>query len=182
MTDNQTVCIPAKLDADDFLRFAIFDTFRLKKRWKAPLAFALIMSAFAAACFALRGRREQAALLGTVLLCIGLILPLVWLLFYPFSVRREARGRGLSKSVSQYETRLDASGITVTRGKETASFRWADLHMAWRVPGCIYLYAAPNRAFLLPEDENADHAWELVCAHLPAQKRQDLRPGISSDG
>ena len=31
--------IPANLDRHDFVQFALFNTFRLKKRWKSPLIF-----------------------------------------------------------------------------------------------------------------------------------------------
>ena len=65
---QEGLLFPSMIDQKDFLRFALFDTFRIKKRWKTPVLFACIMSASAAVCFALRHSREQASLLGGVLL------------------------------------------------------------------------------------------------------------------
>ena len=39
----------SNIDQEDFLRFALFDTFHVKKRWKTPVLFAVLMTAFAAA-------------------------------------------------------------------------------------------------------------------------------------
>lgn len=173
--NKTSVTIPARLDENNFTHFALFDNFRLKKRWKPPLLFACLMSAFALICFSQNSRKDQAVFMGTVLLCVGLLLPLVWFFYYLFSVRKEARKLGLSREKSQYETQLCESGITVSRGADHADWAWQDLHSAWRVRGCIYLYVQPDRAFLLPEDENADPAWEMICSHLPERKRRDLR-------
>ena len=174
-SSSASVTVPAALDGKDFLRFALFDTFRRKKRWKPPVLFACLMSAFALACFSLRGSRDQAVLLGGVLLGVGLLLPLVWFLFYLSSVRKEARRLGLSREQPRYETRLGESGVAMLRGEDRADWRWQDIHAAWRVRGCIYLYVRPEQALLLPEDRNADRAWEILCAHLPESKRKDLR-------
>ena len=86
---KEFLTIPATIDSSDFVSFALFDTFRRKKRWKMPLLFAIIMSAFAIVCFAMRKTRAQATLLGTVLLSIGLVLPLVWFLWFLNSVKKE---------------------------------------------------------------------------------------------
>ena len=144
----------SNIDQKDFLRFALFDTFRVKKRWKTPVLFALLMTAFAAACFTLRQSREQALLLSGVLLGIGLILPLVWYLWYLSSVKKEARKLGLSKSRIAYSLLL---------------------REARRVKGCIYLYVLPTRAFLMPKAEESDAAWDFICRHLPEAKCKDLR-------
>ena len=176
MSENENaVIVPARLDEKDFLRFGFFDTFRMNRGWKRPLLFTCIMAVFAAACFSFRGSREQASLLGWVLLGIGVALPLVWFSLYLSSVRRVARKFGLSKDKTQYETTLKEAGATVTRGEEHAEFRWNEIHSAWRVRNCIYLYVRRDRAYLLPEDENADVAWEIICRMLPEAKRRDLR-------
>ena len=103
---QEGLLFPSMIDQKDFLRFALFDTFRIKKRWKTPVLFACIMSASAAVCFALRQSREQASLLGGVLLGIGLILPIVWYLLFLSSIRNEARKLGLSKVKAAYSLLL----------------------------------------------------------------------------
>ena len=166
---------PSQIDQDDFLRFALFDTFRVKKRWKTPVLFACIMSAFATICFCFRSSREQAALLGGVLLAIGLILPVIWFLLFLSSVKREAKKLGLSKHKAAYYLFLREEGVTITREKEKVEYAWENLHMAWRVKGCIYLYVLPTRAFLMPERAESDAAWDIICRHLPDLRKTDLR-------
>ena len=63
--------LEARVTPEVFREFAFFDTFRRQKRWRGPALFALIMGGFAAVCFALRESREQAVLIGTVLLVVG---------------------------------------------------------------------------------------------------------------
>ena len=172
---QELVMIPATIDSHDFLRFALFDTFRMKKRWKTPVLFACIMSAFSAVCFAARGTHAQAVLLGTVLLSVGLVLPLVWFLLYVSSVRNEGRKHGLSKTKAQYGSFLGKDELKVVRDQEEAVFSWDDLYMAFRVKGCIYLYVSPARAYLLPECGDSDAAWALINSRVLREKIRDLR-------
>ena len=174
-TRKEFLTIPATIDTRDFVSFALFDTFQRKKRWKTPLLFACIMSAFAIVCFAVRKTHDQAVLLGTVLLSIGLVLPLVWYLLFLSSVKTEAKKHGLSRTKAQYFTLLGQDKIKVVRDKEEAVFSWPDLHAAFRVKGCIYLYVSPTRAYLLPDCDDSDAAWNLIASHLPSEKAKDLR-------
>ena len=48
------------------------------KHFRSPAIFAGIMGVFACICYTQIGKAEQAALLGNVLLAIGLILPAVY--------------------------------------------------------------------------------------------------------
>ena len=172
---KEIITIPATIDSHDFLSFALFDTFRRKKRWKTPLLFACIMSAFAIVCFAMRKTRAQAALLGTVLLSLGLVLPLVWFLWFLSSVKKEGKKHSLSKTKAQYFTRLGPEKVKVIQGKNEADFLWKDLYMAYRIKDCIYLYVNPNRAYLLPECDDSDAAWKLITSLLSPEKIKDLR-------
>ncbi|MCR5842738.1 MAG: hypothetical protein K6G66_02145, partial [Oscillospiraceae bacterium] len=97
-----SMTIEGKIDRKTFRRFAMFDTFYVKKRWRSPALFALILSAFAAVCFMGRRTHEQAVLLGGVLLGVGLVLPLVWVGMYALSVSRQAKRMGLSADRTQY--------------------------------------------------------------------------------
>ena len=71
--------LEARVTPEVFREFAFFDTFRRQKRWRGPALFALMMGGFAAVCFALRESREQAVLIGTVLLVVGLGLPAAYI-------------------------------------------------------------------------------------------------------
>lgn len=168
--------LAGNIDGKTFVRFALFDSFVRKKGWRNPLLFALILSAFAAVCFAVRKTHAQAALLGGVLLGVGLILPLVWFGMFLFSVGRQAKRSGLSADKAQYFVTLSPEKIHVEKGEEAADFAWADAYAAYRVRGCIYLYVSAARAFLLPESAESERAWALIAEKLgPARARGQAR-------
>lgn len=58
--EQKDIRVQSNIDPKNFRRFALFDTFCRRKRWRGPLLFAAILSAFAAVCFAMQGRKEQA--------------------------------------------------------------------------------------------------------------------------
>lgn len=173
MKENlKSLTLACKIDRQTFTRFAVYDTLKRKKAWRNPVLFALIMSAFAAVCFLVRRTHAQATLLGGVLLGVGLILPLVWFGMFFSSVRRQAVRSGLSPDKAQYYVTLNEEKIHVSKGKETADFQWQDAYLARREKGCIYLYVAPTRAFLLPDCEQTEQAWALITEKLEPGKVQ----------
>lgn len=173
MNRETELLVPARIDAAAFRRFAVFDAFSVRKRWRSPALFAALMSMFAAVCLTMRGSREGAGLLGGVLLTVGLGLPLVYVVSYVCSVRRQAKRMGLDGRRIVYTLRLGEDGVSVTAGKERAEYRWEQIFRAYRVEGCIYLYAAPGRAFLLPEAEYSAAAWEQIVRRVPAERVLD---------
>ena len=177
MADKQTekLTVAARIDGRTFVRFAAFDTLVRKRAWRNPLLFALILSAFAAVCFCARGSHAQAALPGGVLLTVGLLLPLVWFGSFFASASKQAKRSGLSADRVQYYVTLSPEAIHVTKGGEAADFSWQDVHMAYRTGGCIYLYVSAQRAFLLPDCEESERAWEIIAANLPPDKLRAAR-------
>ncbi len=171
--DLKSVTVPCKIDRKTFLRFAVYDSLVRKMGWRNPVLFALIMSAFAAVCFFVRKTHAQAALLGGVLLGVGLVLPVVWFGMFFSSVSRQATRSGLSPDKAQYYVTLSEEKIYVSKGKETADFSWQDAYLARRVKGCIYLYVSPTRAFLLTESAESAQAWAIITASLDGSKVQD---------
>ena len=176
MAENRqfpALTIHGNIDKRTFFRFAVFDSLVRKKAWRNPLLFALIMSAFAAVCFMGRAAHEQAALIGGVLLGIGLLLPLVWFGMFFASVNRQAKLNGLSAEKTQYTVTLSPEKIHVIKGKESADFAWDKVHTAVRAKGCIYLYVSPVQAFLLPDCAESDRAWEILRDRLGPAHVQD---------
>ena len=167
---SASVTLEGNIDRKTFRRFAMFDTFVRKKGWKNPVFFALILTAFAAVCFAGRQNHAQAVLLGSVLLGIGLLLPLVWVGMYAYSVNRQARQMGLSADRVQYSVTLSPEKIHVEKGKETADYAWKNAYRAWRTGDCIYLYVSPSRAFLLPDCEKTEEGWQMITSALGHEK------------
>lgn len=163
------VTVQAVLDGATFRRFAMFDVFCHQKRWRSPALFALILGAAAAICFVLHERRG-AVLLGSVLLAVALGLPAAYFLSYFLSVRAQAKKLDAGGGTAAYTVRLDGDGVRVTQGESAAEFSWVELLCAYRVEGCVYLYAAPRRAFLLPERCGGGGAWRMLQRHM-AQER-----------
>lgn len=168
--------IPARIDPEIFQEFAWSDMLRQQRRYRAPALFALIMAVFAGICFLMSGRIRGAALLGGVLLGVGLVLPLGWLLSFHLSVRAEAKRLELAQAPVAYTLCLTDQGLSVSNGREQADFPWEKLHRACRLRRCICLYAAPQRAFLLPTGDisDRDSLWEEICRRLPKDKAVDL--------
>ena len=76
---RDSVTIPVSMDAKQFRRFGLFDTFILRRRWLSPAVFSAIFIAFSVLCFSLTDK-EQSALLGSVLLAVGIGLPACYFL------------------------------------------------------------------------------------------------------
>ena len=169
----KSVTVPCRIDRKTFNRFAVYESLVRKKGWRNPVLFALIMSAFAAVCFLARKTHAQAMLLGSVLLGVGLILPIVWFGMFFSSVSRQATRSGLSPVKAQYYVTLSEEKIHVSKGKETADFSWQDAYLARRVKDCIYLYVSPTRAFLLPDSTESAQAWAIITAAIDPKKVQD---------
>lgn len=170
-----TLTIPATIDGNIFTHFALFDTFRMKKRWKSPLLFTLIMTFFSLICFAVRKTKEDAALLGFVLLACALVLPAVWFFMFMISIRGQIKKNGLSETKAQYFVMLSDEKIRVVKGKEEIEHTWEDAYMAYRVKDCIYLYVSTARAYLMPESQDAEAAWAMISRCLPKEKMTDYR-------
>ena len=136
-----------------FAGFAMYDTFIKRKGWRAPVIFLLMMSVFAALCFTALKDREQSSLLGLVLLSVGLVLPVIWVLMYIYSVRSQIKKLKLSPSKTQYVLQFGSSGVHVTKGEESADFPPKAVSSVIERNGCVYLYLEGGRAFILPKDE-----------------------------
>lgn len=171
---NRTV--QAHITPEVFQEFAWFDILRQQRRWRTPALFTLLMAAFAAVCFLAPERVRGAGLLGWVLLGVGAALPLGWLLSFHLSVRNEAKRLRLAQAPVAYTLRLTDRGVAVSNYKEQAEFAWEQLHCACRLRRCICLYAAPRRAFLMPNGDLTDREdlWRELCRRLPPDRVRDV--------
>ena len=92
-----SIYVPVQLDGAAFRSFALFDTFRRQKLWRRPVLFAAILTLSSVLCYS-RYPQEGALLLGTVLVVLGLGMPLVWYLSYEHSLHTQAKRMGLLRS------------------------------------------------------------------------------------
>lgn len=173
--EKQTITVPARIDAGTFRRFALFDTFVRQKRWRSPALFAAILLAASGVCLAFGTGRRGAGLLSAVLALVALGLPAAYVGSFLLSVRKQGKRLGLDGARVIYTLRLSGDGVLTTSGREQSELPWERVFCAYRAAGCVYLYAAPQRAFLLPEDGQGDAVWALMTRHLPPEKCVDRR-------
>lgn len=168
MHQENAIIVEVRPDKKVFRNFALFDTFVLKKRWVRPVVFLAIMSAFAIA--ALVYGKNQAGLLGGVLLAVGIGLPAAYVLSFLLQVNDQAEKNRLYAGRRIYTVTLREDGVSVhheQRKNETLGLNWADIS-AYRRKDCIYLYAGQTRAFLLPAGQanvSDDELWSFITSH-----------------
>lgn len=173
------------LTAGDFSSFTLFDTFRRKKMWRSPAIFAAIMSVSAVICF-IMNHVDGAVMLGSVLLLVGLGMPLSYFISFFLSLRKQIRQFGLNKGVYEAYTLMlteKSTGIHIENGREQVDYAWKDVHHVYRAKHATYLYITPSRAFILPhwciEDvadakEGREQLWNLIEKKIKADKRTIL--------
>ena len=173
MAAKQDIVIPVQLDEKTFRRFARFDMLRLRKRWVRPAVFALILCAFA--FVALFSRLPQSGMIAAVLLAVGLGLPIVYIGMFLSQVNVQAERLKLGKGKKVYTVTLRSRDFSVVSHlkEEAVTVSWADASQAFRMPGCIYLYASPVRAFLLPDGQANvpdSEVWSAILNRLGPEK------------
>nr|MBQ8244247.1 YcxB family protein [Oscillospiraceae bacterium] len=170
--------IEVNLTEEIFRRFTMFDMIRKKKVWRSPVIFASILSVSACICFIMR-HVEGAVLLGSVLLLVGLGMPLVYFVSFFSSLRKQILAQGLKRPQKVYTLLLTekASGIGISNDREHAEYKWKDVHHVYRDQIATYLYMTPARAFILPHtcvEEGPEALWTLIEKKIPKEKRTIL--------
>lgn len=177
--ETNVLSVPVRMDTAAFREFSTFDVLTRQKRWRRPLLFAVLMLAFAVICFTQVGKREGAALLGTVLTVVGIGLPIVYFATFFQSVSKQAKRLKLDTPRDVYRVELSESGVRVLEaGRQdkrslVQHYEWPKLYGAWRTGTAVYLYVESNKAYLLPGTQipgGLDAAWTFVQEKLPAKK------------
>lgn len=175
---REHIKIRVHLDEKTFTDFVAFNTFKLNKTMKQPIAFCCIMLVFALIC--ILTNRPQSVMTALILSAAGLGLPLYRLIHFKLSTRKSIRTSGLPRDA--YELILGEREVSIqslAEGGNSASLKWKEFHHVYRVKDCIYLYAMPQRAFLLPDgqaqDANADEVWKWITRHMNKDKATDMR-------
>lgn len=179
--EQKELVVPARVSPAMFHEFGLYDTFSRQKKWRPPLVFALILSVSAGVCFTQVGRVQSAALLGAVLLIVGLGLPAVYVLTFLHSLTRQEKLLARNPDAIAYTLHLGEAGFTVLQGKEKMEHTWDDVILACRLERCMCLYVGPRRSYLLPGeagDRTAEAAWARITQHVSAQRCVDRRPKV----
>lgn len=171
---QQPLTVTVTLDSKTFMRFAVFDGLARTRRWMQPLIFFGLMAGFASVCFFAFRHIPQSALLGTVLLAIGILLPAAYFGKFFSALKAQAKKQALPRAVYEVTLGNRAEGVFVRSltADEKTTLRWDKLHAAYRVKGCVYLYSLPARAFLLPFSDEAegDALWARITENMPAKR------------
>ena len=173
---KQAITVPVRLDAKTFRRFCRFDALRLRKKWVRPVAFALILIAFA--FVALLTRKPQSGMIAAVLLAVGLGLPLVYFGSFFSQVNMQVERHKLDPPRRVYTVRLTREGVNVVNDQKDEpplDVPWKEMQAAFRARSCVYLYVNAARAFLLPDgqgDAEPDALWALIEKHMGAKAKK----------
>ncbi len=173
--EQKELVVPVRVSPAMFREFGMFDTFSRQKRWRSPLVFALLMSVFAVVAFTQAGRIRGAALLGGVLLLVGLGLPAAYFLSFFLSLKKQERALAQTPGVIVYTLHLSGEGFSVLQGQEKVAHTWDQVLLACRLSQCMCLYVGPRRAYLLPDWEGSrqeEAVWRLIQDKVPEDRRR----------
>ena len=155
-----------RLDAKTFRRYCAFDTFRRQRRWFPPVLVGMLLITLAlAGLLNIIPMGESAA---GVLMGLGIAVPLVVFGLYAIQVEAQIANRKLKEAPEVYALRFADDGVRVADGQNPESsvtLGWDQLWAAFRRRDCVYLYATPDRAFILPNGQAnvADEAvWKCL--------------------
>lgn len=170
--------IEVLLTEEIFRRFTLFDMMHRKKVWRSPAIFAGILSVSAVICF-LMNHVKGAVMLGSVLLIVGLGLPLVYFTNFGASLKQQILSLGLKRPQKVYTLCLTekSNGIGVSNEKEQADYMWKHVHHVYRDQIATYLYMTADRAFILPHtciEEGPDALWQLIEKKVSSDRRTVL--------
>lgn len=169
----KTIHITVHLDAKALRRFTVFNTFRRQRKWHLPLLFTLILTGFSICLFA-AGKGDRGSFLGSLLMLIGLGLPIVYIGTFLSQVKAAVKKYRLPRDV--YELDLSPEAVTIRsciNVQEEQQLEWKSLYAVCRVKGAVYMYATAAKAFLLPygqADTGDDALWAYLKWKLPGEK------------
>jgi hypothetical protein len=175
---KSVITVSVHMDYKTLREFSLFDTFVLKKHWLRPAVFGAIFLIFAVVCFAAAGK-EQNWLLGTVMLLIGLGMPAVYVGMFLSQVKSQAKKLRLPRKV--YTLTFTNEYVRIfnnMKQEDQVTLEWPKIPAAFRRKKAIYLYAAPTRAFILPDgqaDASADELWAMMEKHLRKGRARNRR-------
>ena len=162
-TVEKFLSVPVFMDGKTFAEFALFDVMQRQKRWLRPAAFAAVFLFFSLIAFSQSEKKEQAALLGWVLLTVGLVLPTVYFAIFFLSIQRQSLR--FDGKTAAYLLTLDETGLTVKLGDASLNCPWEELYAVHRLKSSICLYTDRQHAFLLPKscgEELYTEAWRQI--------------------
>lgn len=167
---KQEIVIPVRLDAPTFRRYCAFDAFRRRRLWFVPVMAAMVL--FTVALAGLLKRIPLDETLSGVLAGLAILIPLMAFGLYCIQIEVQIAQSGLKDAPTVYTLALSPEGVRVSNTGEPVTLPWESLWAAFRRRDAIYLYARPERAFILPKKDQTpvDEAWSMICRYMPKER------------
>lgn len=169
-----------RIDSRIFRRFALFDTFIRQRKWKAPALFLAILLVFSEISFI--SGKEQSGMIGTLLLAIGVLLPLAYLLSFLLQVQDQCKRLGLKNPRPVYTLNLTETELRVIndmRAEDELRLAYDTLYSVYHRKDACYIYISSSRAFILPHTQNSlspSQMWDFLHERLPEGILHGKRP------
>lgn len=162
-----------KMTTEVFKKFAFFNDWRRQHRYITVSGFALLMCIFASINF-----YTGMDLLGYIILLSGIGLPMLYVLRYNGSIKKQVIKFGLNTEQPVYKVDLKKEGVSIAIVNGSKSdFVWGDFFKIYRTNESIYLYVRKDLAYILPDSQaesgSAEEAWRLIKTNAADEKLQD---------
>ncbi|WP_320121898.1 YcxB family protein [uncultured Sphaerochaeta sp.] len=165
--------IAVRLSESNFRHFLTFNILKRLKLYKSPVIFASIMSVSAFISF-LMHHVEGAVMLGSVLLLVGLGVPVVYFVNFFASLKKQVKLQDLNPPRLVYTIQFseESDFIEISNDKEQVRYQWKDVYHAYYEKDAIYLFITKDRAFLLPLSllENCEEVWSIIEKKLGSER------------
>lgn len=161
------------LSAKEFRKFTFFDIIRRRKMYKSPVTFSLILLISALICFLLHDI-DGAIMLGTLLLVVGLGVPIVYFSTFHLSLNKQVKLQSLKEPRKVYTVSLSRGGIDASNATENVSIAWDEIHHIYKTKSALYLYYTQHKAFILPFscfDVPPSDVWNLITSIVEEERR-----------
>lgn len=172
---NHTINVT--LDASTFQKFAVYDIFKRLRRWMPLAVWAAILGISGLICFFMQDTKENAVLLGVVLLVIAFGLPAVYVRQFFVSIQKQIKRMKLDEKKQAYTLHLTQDSIRVDLINDTKeTYAWQNLYGVYQNKEDIYLYVQTTKAFILPKECipcGTTALWDFFKKQLPAEKMHD---------
>lgn len=172
MSKKIQICV--RLDAAGYRRYCAFDTFRLRRRWYWPAMISMVLITASVAGL-LRFVPMSEGVSG-VLMGLGLAIPMLCFGLYFIQIEVQCARLKLKDAPAIYTLFLSREGVRIVNARKSEApveLPWDGFWAAFRRPDCIYLYATPERAFILPDgqaDASPQAVWQMISACLGPEK------------
>lgn len=174
MSDNITAnCF---IDAATYLDFNRFHRFYSNKSSINIIIFPLLIIGFAIANWVIGNN-----IVGWILFIVGILAPIWILIKFRLDTGLKIKEFDLKNNARVfYSITFDTKGVHVKNKKETADYKWEQVHMVYHTKKYIYVYLTRLNAFIIPSSSivqaDSNELSELLTSHISREKFRNVKP------